>query len=611
VTVVSGAGTAAGREGRASVAAWLVRHAPWLVLLASLALHLALVPARGWERDLYWWDAWMRAAASGGAAHVDETVWCDYPPVYLYVLEGLGTGWQALFGALPDAGSLASRFLLKLPPVLADLLGAWVLFRLALPTLGRRRSLLVLSAYAFNPATTFNSAVWGQVDSLLGLLLLLAAWAVARGRVALGFAILTVACLFKVQAVVVLPALALTAVFVVGVRAVRGAFLGSSLAALVVLWPFFVAGRADAVLARAFEAVGRYPRLSLNAFNLWWLAGGGERAFAASDQHRIGNALFTAHTLGLVLLTLAAAAVLARLWHDLGRRAEDPIGPVLVGCSLLVLAFFLFPTQIHERYVVPAIILLAGAAVFRPRLGWLYGAGSLATALALASTLKWGYPDGLGPVRGALEALGLWGTLLGPGRHETFVLAVVFVALFAVLLLLGAGRRFAAAACGAGAAAAAVLAAAAVVPLRGDVALSGWTPLAQKQGWGTLQRDRTVDGTRIEVYGYVFRRGIGTHAESVLTYDLNRAFDSFETGYAVDAGSFGNRVRFSIQAQYALPSGRETRTLFDSGLFTGGDPPGHAKVSVRGADRLVLTVDDGGDGIDADHASWLEPTLYR
>jgi len=548
---------------------------------------------------------------SGGVAHVDEQVWCDYPPVYLYVLEGLGTGWQSLFGALPEAGSLASRFLLKLPPVLANLLGAWVLFRLALPHLGRRRSLLVLSAYAFNPATTFNSAVWGQVDSLLGLLLLLAAWAVARRRVALGFAVLTAACLLKVQAVVVAPALVLAAVLLVGARALPSAFLGSSLAALAVLWPFFVAGRADAVLARAFEAVGRYPMVSLNAFNLWWLVGGGERTFSTSDQYRVGNALFTYHTLGLGLLALAAVVVLARLWHDLRRRGEDPIGPVLVGCSLLVLAFFLFPTQIHERYVVPTVTLLAGAAVFRPRLGWLYGVCSLASALALASTLKWGYPDGLGPLRGALEWLGLWERLLGPARHETFVLAVIFIAAFAALLVVGAGRRFVVSTLGAIAVGGALLAAVAVVPLRGAVSLSGWTPVEQRQGWGVLHRDRTVDGTRIEVEGFVFRRGIGTHAVSVLTYDLNRAFDGFETGYAVDAGSLGNRVQFSILAQVALPTGWETRTLFDSGIVTGGSPPGCAKVSVKGADRLVLSVGDGGDGIDSDHVSWLEPTLYR
>ena len=611
MTDPSCAGAAVRREGRGRASAWLARYAPWLILLASLAVHLVLVPALGWERDLYWWDAWMRAGMSGGVAHVDEKVWCDYPPVYLYVLDGLGTGWQALFGDLPRAGSLASRVLLKLPPVLADLVGAWVLFRLALPYLGRRRSLLVLSGYAFNPATIFNSAVWGQVDSLLGVLLLLAAWAVARRRVALGFAIVTVACLFKLQAVVVIPALVLAAVFLIGARALRSAFLSSSLTALVILWPFFVAGRTDAVLARAFEAVGRYPILSMNAFNVWWLAAGGPRSFETSDQYRVGNALFTYHTLGTGLLALAAVLVLARMWHDMRKRADDPIGPVLVGCSLLVIAFYLFPTQMHERYIVPAITLLAGAAIFRPRLGWVYGVCSLGTALGLASTLKSAYPDSLGPLRGALERLGLWDTLLGQDRHETYVLAVIFVAAFATLLVLGAGRRFATATFGAVAAGGALLAAVAMVPLRGAVSLSSWMPVEQQQGWGTLHLDRTVDGERIEVDGFIFRRGIGTHAVSVLTYDLNRAFDSFETGYAVDAGCLGNRVQFSILAQYALPTGRETRTLFDSGVFTGGDQPGYAKVSVRGADRLVLRVGDGGDGINSDHVSWLEPTLLR
>jgi hypothetical protein len=34
-------------------------------------------------------------------------------------------------------------------------------------------------------------------------------------------------------------------------------------------------------------------------------------------------------------------------------------------------------------------------------------------------------------------------------------------------------------------------------------------------------------------------------------------------------------------------------------------------VPVEGAELLTLEVLDGGDGIDFDHADWLEPTLLR
>jgi hypothetical protein len=39
--------------------------------------------------------------------------------------------------------------------------------------------------------------------------------------------------------------------------------------------------------------------------------------------------------------------------------------------------------------------------------------------------------------------------------------------------------------------------------------------------------------------------------------------------------------------------------------------PGYAQVPVAGARFLTLEVLDGGDGINRDHADWLEPVLWR
>ena len=92
----------------------------------------------------------------------------DYPPGYLYVLWGIG-----------KLSSSPSYLLLKLPAIVADLAIAWVagVFALRLaPVRIRERwpvRALVAAAVLFNPAVIALSAVWGQVDVVPALFVLL------------------------------------------------------------------------------------------------------------------------------------------------------------------------------------------------------------------------------------------------------------------------------------------------------------------------------------------------------------------------------------------------------------------------------------------------------
>ena len=280
------------------IEAFVARYAAAIVagvLSAAFVVHLLLIPAAGWERDQYWFATWMRAAVDRGVAHVSESTWCDYPPGYLYVLQGLGLLWTALTGgSLPADGTVALRFLIKLVPSLTDLVTAWVLYRMARARHGRVgiAALLVLAGYAFNPAIIFDSAVWGQADALPCLILLLSVWAVGARRFVAGGALLAVAVLVKLQAVVVLPALVLATVFLGGLDGLFAVVKGAACAALVLLAPFYATHRMDSVAVTIFGASGRYPYISMNAHNVWWLVGGAQ-SMNISDAMHVGNGLFT------------------------------------------------------------------------------------------------------------------------------------------------------------------------------------------------------------------------------------------------------------------------------------------------------------------------------
>src|SRR5262249_28669434 len=142
---------------------------PVTLLCGALVVHLLFITAPGWVFDVENFGTWMRLGIERGVTHVSEGVQCIYPPGYLYLLKGVGLLWLGLARApLPVPGSAWPRFLVKIIPTLANVAPAGVLYRLAWTQVGeratvnRRRALIVMAAYAFNPAMVFISAVWGQ-----------------------------------------------------------------------------------------------------------------------------------------------------------------------------------------------------------------------------------------------------------------------------------------------------------------------------------------------------------------------------------------------------------------------------------------------------------------
>lgn len=569
------------------------RLALGLLAVAALAFHLSLASTRGWDRDQFWFHTWMRVATESGAAHVPERVWCDYPPGHLYVLEAIGRSWTWFTGLpLPLDGSLAAHRLLRLPAALATIATAALLFEAARSRRSRVEALLVAGAYAFNPALLVDGAIWGQVDAVVALLVLLAIRAAARGRIAVAFAWLAVSLLFKQQAIVALPPLALFTLEREGGKGLLAAFRGLALAGFLLLLPFYLAGTTGSLVRTLLTVTGRYPFVSMNAHNGWWLAFG--PTDLPTDVLRVGNAALTYRTIGFAALATATVAILFRLRKRIAQPGADPLECLADACGLAFLAFYLFPTQIHERYVVPAIAFVALACI-RDRRVWLpYVALSLAVAVSLGSTLAANYPQSLGPLDPFLRT----------DRGETFAVAWTLFAIFAGLLARGTDGGFLLRVVGGGAAVAALLATVASIPLRSPVRLSDWEPLSATQGWGELQRDQTVEGRRLSAEAFVFRHGLGTHAVSTIRYPLAGAFRRFETAFAIDdEARRGQRAQFRILV--------DGRVAFDSGVIDGSGFPRHAAVDVTGARTLTLEVLDGGDGISSDHADWLEPTLLR
>ena len=57
---------------------------------------------------------------------------------------------------------------------------------------------------------------------------------------------------------------------------------------------------------------------------------------------------------------------------------------------------------------------------------------------------------------------------------------------------------------------------------------------AATQGWGEPHKNQSVDGHPLTIGGQTFERGFGTHAESILSINLNGGAQKFSASVGVD-----------------------------------------------------------------------------
>ncbi len=133
--------------------------------------------------------------------------------------------------------------------------------------------------------------------------------------------------------------------------------------------------------------------------------------------------------------------------------------------------------------------------------------------------------------------------------------------------------------------------------LPSEVDIASLEPEEATAGWGWVRKNASVSGNPIEMGGKRFATGYGTHANSTIEFKLHGIFTRFKGMVGLDSGSRG---KGSIKA-CIIGDGKK---LWDSGLMKG---KGAKKfdVEIKGINVLKLKIEDGGDGINYDHADWV------
>jgi Gpi18-like mannosyltransferase len=376
-----------------------------ILLLAGLALRFTiayiLFPGSGFESDLNSFSSWARTLADfGPGGFYANAGFADYPPGYLYVLWAvglLGDLFAPLAGSAPEA---IIGTLIKLPPMLADVAVAAVLYRMVSRWSSEpgqnasRLGLLAAGAYLFNPVTWYDSALWGQADAVGALVMLLGVAALLRGNPEGSAALAVLAGLIKPQFGVVLAPIVgvvllrrhllaqgsgpvrrpwLPAVLADRARLTQGPIrlVTSAGAGIVVLMVAITPFGLDipAYLQLMARTAGGYEGLSVNAYNPWALVGaGGTPPLASSGLWSEDTVPFLGPLPGVFI---GALLVGGGYLLGLGRllRRADRWSIVLV-TVFLSLCFFILPTRVHERYLFPAFALLPLLAAAQGKWRW-------------------------------------------------------------------------------------------------------------------------------------------------------------------------------------------------------------------------------------------------
>lgn len=369
---------------------WRLWEAPYVcgLLLAGLLLRLALTPYGVYAGDAQMFRVWaLRLASSplasfyverGQPGGFREFGTPDHLPGDMWLLWLVAQLYQRISPHMA-VESFGFLFLLKLVAILGDVGIGLLLYLCARPLGGARAGLLAAGAFLLNPAAIFLSATWGQWDAVSAMVMLLALWLVLRSNPAWALPPLTYACLIKPQLVVLLPLLLaawwrwrMQPAGSAGRPAWReiGTLGLAVLAALAVFLavdlPFGVGlpgmGTRWTIFERGKLALNRFPEASVNAFNLWGLLLHDD---LYGDDRRAGLAGLSYQHWGMLLLAIALVAIVALFW-----RRPTPEMAVWAGLAA-TLALFVLSTRMHERYLMPALVLAILFAALVPRAWWI------------------------------------------------------------------------------------------------------------------------------------------------------------------------------------------------------------------------------------------------
>lgn len=330
----------------------LSRELYYVIMLIVIAVSVRVICAfqyTGHSYDTSCFRSWAsRLAGSGFAAFYSSDNFNNYPPGYMYVLWIIGK-LNAHFGFSTEAFNIV----LKIPAMIADILSGIFVYKLAKKKFSVNKSLIILSAWLFNPAVITDSSLWGQVDILYTFFIGLMLYFIAERKLIYSYFMFAVCILLKPQSFILTPILIYGIIDQVFLRGFdKRIFLKNLIYGLAAIAMIFVAA-APFGIGYAFEqykeTLHGSEYIVQNAFNLWGALGKNYNWITTS-----------ASVIGYILLAVSVAFTAFIFFKAQGKEKVYFTGAFLLLCS------FMLSVKMNERYAFAVMMYLLLAYIEKP-----------------------------------------------------------------------------------------------------------------------------------------------------------------------------------------------------------------------------------------------------
>lgn len=327
------------------------------LILTSLIIRVLISPIDGYYIDVGCFKSWFYTASEYGIREFYQKVWCDYPPFNVYIF------W--IFGSLAKHLSLFGSpyliYLIKLPSNLFDLATAYLIFHYLKRNLSLNHGLIGAAVYLFNPATIFNSSIWGQYDAIYTFFTVFSLIAALDLKVVPSLTSYALAVLTKPQAIAFFPILTLFLLCRCDLKRIVKALTAFLTTVMVAILPFKWDNPISFLLQIYFGGYGQYKYTSLNAMNLWALVG-----INLQDVQQI-LPYINYHIVGWILFGASTIFILIHI-HTKVEDKDASNSSIVYATFLIFFSFFMFLTRMHERYLFPAVVLSLLALTYNRKL---------------------------------------------------------------------------------------------------------------------------------------------------------------------------------------------------------------------------------------------------
>ncbi|MCL2362613.1 MAG: phospholipid carrier-dependent glycosyltransferase [Defluviitaleaceae bacterium] len=386
-----------------------------LLFIGFMVRFLAFQSGFMFTNDVNLFQHWGQMAFQHGLGQVynyDVFGFIDYPPLYIYVLYTLGAlayrfDWQRL--------STVFNFFTFLPAILADMGIGYIIYRVVaygrltkdkgekrlddIPISTVIRALKFSALWILNPAIILISSVWGQVESVFVIFVLISLLLLREKKLIASYILFGIAILIKAQSLFLGPVYLYSAYAFLQnskVKSKLGGYkipseawqrlfiaIGSAVVLMFILVLPFIHGINIRPIVQLYTGVvGTHPWVSVNAFNFWALMG---RNFTHMD----GSFLGISHGAWGIFIVLAIVIGSLYALHRDRVRYEGRHFFFIVGALFSLI--FIFSVRMHERYLFPAILffLLYYAETKQRRAFGLFAGLSVTFFFNCTEVLRW------------------------------------------------------------------------------------------------------------------------------------------------------------------------------------------------------------------------------